>query len=151
MRVTGGIECLCAGLIMHSTECAHITKDLLSLVGELLQSGNSAQPFSLPSTRKMWPSSASVGRFKQQRTLYGCLSPSAYKAASVSGGWEDRDTNVAVRTLPLTGPCFTVLSFSFSNFFPPGTATVMFPSNCKVNLKRTFKMSPKRKKKENVN
>ena len=28
---------------------------------------------------------------------------------------------------------------------------VMFPSNCQANFKRTFKMSQKRKKKENVN
>lgn len=81
---SGQIECLCAGLIMLSTEWAHATKDLLSLAGELLQSGNSAQPFSLPGARKMWPSSALVGWFKQQ-TLYWSLSRSAYKAASVWG------------------------------------------------------------------
>lgn len=79
---------LCAGLIILSTEWAHITKDLLSLAGELLQSGNSAWPLCLPGDRQMWPSSASVGRFKQQQTL-----SVVHKAASVSG-----------RTFPFTGP-----------------------------------------------
>lgn len=93
----GQIECLCAGLIMLWTEWAHITKDLLSVAGELLQSGNSAQPFSLPAARNMWPSSASVGRFKQQQTLCWSRSPSAYKAASVSEGGKSEGR------LPLTG------------------------------------------------
>lgn len=114
----GGVECLCAGLIILSTEWAHITKDLLSLAGELLQSGNSAQPFSLPGDRNMWPSSA-FGREVQTTTnpVFVPLSLSlslAYKAASVSGGW---------RTLPLTGPCFAVSLLSISNLSPPGTAT----------------------------
>lgn len=69
---------LCAGLIILSTEWAHITKDLLSLAGELLRSGNSARPLCLPGDRKMWPSSASVGRFNQQQTL-----SVVHKAASV--------------------------------------------------------------------
>lgn len=112
----GGVECLCAGLIILSTEWAHITKDLLSLAGELLQSRNSAQPFSLPGDRNMWPSSA-FGREVQTTTnpVFVSLSLSlAYKAASVSGGW---------RTLPLTGPCFAVSLLSISNLSPPGTAT----------------------------
>lgn len=97
------IECLCAGLIMLWTEWAHITKDLLSVAGELLQSGNSAQPFSLPAARNMWPSSASVGRFKQQQTLCWSHSPSAYKAASVAEGGKSEGR------LPLTGSRSAVL------------------------------------------
>lgn len=94
-RWVGGEECeggLCAGLIILSTEWAHITKDLLSLAGELLQTGNSVWPLCLPGDRKMWPSSASVGRFKQQQTL-----SVVHKAASVSG-----------RIFPFTGPHFAV-------------------------------------------
>lgn len=125
VRGGGQIECLCAGLIMLWTEWAHITKDLLSVAGELLQSGNSAQPFSLPAARNMWPSSASVGRFKQQQTLCWSRSPSAYKAASVSEGGKSEGR------LPLTGSRSAV-PLSISNFSPPDT-----PSSLRVIEKRT--------------
>lgn len=112
----GQIECLCAGLIMLSTEWAHITKDLLSLAGELLQSGNSARPFSLPGTQKMWPSSALVGWFKQQQTLYSSLSPSAYKAASVSGGRADWENAASQRSTFCWFPLhLCLLSSRYSN------------------------------------
>lgn len=46
------------------------------------------RPVPLPGARKMWPSSASVGRFKQQQALFGSLSlslslPLSHKAACV--------------------------------------------------------------------
>lgn len=52
----------------------------------------------------MWLSSALVGRFKEQQTLYLSVTL-AYKASSVSGGWS---------TLPLTSPCFAAFLLSVS-------------------------------------
>lgn len=72
------IECLCAGLIV--AEWAHKTKDLLSLAGEFLQSGNSAQA-SKKSPVLVWLGSSN--------NVQPCVGLSlSLKAASVPGGWE---------------------------------------------------------------
>lgn len=88
--VWGWIECLCPGLIMLSTEWAHITKDLLSLAGELLQCGNPALLFPLPGTQK---AAFQLWWVWQQHSLYASLSPL----------WSIKQP-MFQRQLPLTGP-----------------------------------------------